>query len=541
MSTSVTVANASYTVPAIGDTNWGNNVSNLLIALSTSSKVLQTNTTTFTLLSGDVDFGATYGLKSGYFKSRSSNISSTGVVRLANTESVGWRNAANGADVLLKVNASDRLEYNAVAIPTISSTDTLTNKTISGASNTLSNIAYSSLSLTGTIVNADISASAAIAYSKLNLATSIVNADISGSAAIAYSKLNLSGAILNADINASAAIAYSKLAALTASRVLVSDGSGVVSASSVTSTTLGYLDVSSSLTTLLAAKAPLASPALTGSPTITNNQAAISYVDITNSTNGGGSVIRQIVRNIANTSTTSCDIAKLTGGAWAFNNNDTHANNYTSFGIGGAEIFRINSVGMAIGTTPTGTAKLSLHGALRFTNNVSASDIYTGIGAVAADTVGIATGGTERMRISSTGNVTFSDIHNNASPPTNTTQTISSGTYTPTLTSVANVDGTTSGVCNWSRIGNVVTVSGNITVNPTAATTATHVGISLPIASAMTLNSDLNGVGNGYIGSVAGGSGVVVCDTTNDRAQLQYNSVGTGDHSVGFCFQYLVK
>lgn len=40
-----------------------------------------------------------------------------------------------------------------------------------------------------TIVNGDVSASAAIAYSKLNLATSIVNADINGSAAIAGSKI----------------------------------------------------------------------------------------------------------------------------------------------------------------------------------------------------------------------------------------------------------------------------------------------------------------------------------------------------------------
>lgn len=69
----------------------------------------------------------------------------------------------------------------------------------------------------------------------------IVNADISGSAAIAYSKLSLTNSIVNADINSSAAIAYSKLAALTANRALQSDGSGFVSASSVTSTELGYV------------------------------------------------------------------------------------------------------------------------------------------------------------------------------------------------------------------------------------------------------------------------------------------------------------
>lgn len=49
------------------------------------------------------------------------------------------------------------------------------------------------------------------------------------------------GAIVDADINASAAIALSKLATVTASRALVSDSSGVISTSSVTTTELGYL------------------------------------------------------------------------------------------------------------------------------------------------------------------------------------------------------------------------------------------------------------------------------------------------------------
>lgn len=102
-------------------------------------------------------------------------------------------------------------------------------------------IAYSKLALSGSIVNADINASAAIAYSKLNLASSIVNADVAAGAAIAYSKLNLASSIVNADIAAGAAIALSKLASLTASRVLVSDGSGVISVASATSANLGTL------------------------------------------------------------------------------------------------------------------------------------------------------------------------------------------------------------------------------------------------------------------------------------------------------------
>ena len=63
-------------------------------------------------------------------------------------------------------------------------------------------------------------------------------------------------AVTNAKIVASAGITLSKLAAVTASRALVSDGSGFVSASSVTATELGYVSgVTSSIQTQLNTKA----------------------------------------------------------------------------------------------------------------------------------------------------------------------------------------------------------------------------------------------------------------------------------------------
>jgi len=144
MSTTVTVAGVSRTVPATGDSGWGTNVSNLLIDLATSSKVLQTASTTFTLTAGDIDYGATYGLKSTYYKSRATNPSSAGSIRLGNTESIGWRNAANSTDLLLTSSASDRLTYGGVNVPTISSTDTLTNKTLTSP-------VISTISNTGTL------------------------------------------------------------------------------------------------------------------------------------------------------------------------------------------------------------------------------------------------------------------------------------------------------------------------------------------------------------------------------------------------------
>jgi hypothetical protein len=69
--------------------------------------------------------------------------------------------------------------------------------------------------------------------------------------------------IKNADIKSSAAISVSKLAALTASRALESDGSGVIAVSSVTSTELGYVSgVTSAIQTQIGNKQSL-DPTLT--------------------------------------------------------------------------------------------------------------------------------------------------------------------------------------------------------------------------------------------------------------------------------------
>lgn len=139
-------------------------------------------------------------------------------------------------------------------------------------------IPYSGLTLTGSIVNADIASGAAITYSKLALTGSILNADLAGSitypkliltgsivgadisvsAAIPYSKLSLTGSIVGADIASGAAIALNKLVAITPSVALVSDSSGFVSPSAVTATELGYVSgVTSAIQTQFSGKQPL--------------------------------------------------------------------------------------------------------------------------------------------------------------------------------------------------------------------------------------------------------------------------------------------
>jgi hypothetical protein len=82
---------------------------------------------------------------------------------------------------------------------------------------------------TASVTNAMLAGS--IAYSKLSLSNSIVNADIASAAAIAYSKLSLSNSIVNADIAAAAAIVDTKLATISTA--------GKVSGSAITSGTIG--------------------------------------------------------------------------------------------------------------------------------------------------------------------------------------------------------------------------------------------------------------------------------------------------------------
>lgn len=176
MATSVTMGGVSYSIPASSEIAWGNQVSGYLIAVAANT--LQKSGGSFAL-TADINFGSNFGLTSKYLKSISSNIAQSGVMRLANTDKIGFRNNANSADLSFGVSTSDRLQFEGVNVPTVSSADTFSNKTIAAGSNTITGL-----------TNSSIASGAAIAYSKLSLTGSIINADISASAAIAGSKIN---------------------------------------------------------------------------------------------------------------------------------------------------------------------------------------------------------------------------------------------------------------------------------------------------------------------------------------------------------------
>jgi hypothetical protein len=254
VATNVSLNGTTYAIPETGNGNWGSAVSAYLIALSTG--VLAKTGGSFTL-TADVDFGATYGLKATKFASRNTP-ATTGVFRAGNNEALAWRNAANSADLALKVNASNVLEFNGNPLVTLAlGTANHVLKMNSGAT------AYE----WGLLANANVDASAAIARSKLAAGTAshvVVNdgsGNFSSEATLAKSRggtgadnssvtfpttgtvvtrdatetltnktidadSNTLSNIANAAIKAGAAIARSKLGTGTASHVVVNDGSG---------------------------------------------------------------------------------------------------------------------------------------------------------------------------------------------------------------------------------------------------------------------------------------------------------------------------
>lgn len=120
-----------------------------------------------------------------------------------------------------------------------------------------------------------------------------------------------------------------------------------------------------------------------------------------------------------------------------------------------------------------------------------------------------------------------------------TTTALDSGTYAPTFTNVANLDSTPTGSnAQYLRVGNIVTVSGNIIIDPTTTATVTQAGISLPIASNFNAVSQCAGVATAH--AISGQSGVIRGDATNDRAELIWTAVDTTSQTMYYHFTYQV-
>ena len=117
-----------------------------------------------------------------------------------------------------------------------------------------------------------------------------------------------------------------------------------------------------------------------------------------------------------------------------------------------------------------------------------------------------------------------------------------SGTYTPTFSNYLNCASTSiSGVWSYIRVGDIVTVSGQLSVTPTSGSVLTSFYITLPIASALSSLYQASGhvnarnSGGRVVGDVTG-------DSSGDRAWASYLQVANTnlmDVVVSFMYQVI--
>lgn len=121
-----------------------------------------------------------------------------------------------------------------------------------------------------------------------------------------------------------------------------------------------------------------------------------------------------------------------------------------------------------------------------------------------------------------------------------TATAVESGTYTPTFTGVANITSISAAtVCQYIRVGNVVTVSGFIQLTHTTNSAQTSVRISLPIAS------NFGGV-NECAGTATERSweynpAALSADVVNDAAIMEFRPTGSAGSTTDYMFTFTYR
>jgi len=117
-----------------------------------------------------------------------------------------------------------------------------------------------------------------------------------------------------------------------------------------------------------------------------------------------------------------------------------------------------------------------------------------------------------------------------------------SGTYVPTLSNATNITSSSAHTCTYTRVGDVVTVYGNLDFDVNANSTTTTINLSLPIPSNFTHTDDLSGLGawTNLNNSVVL---TIMADTSNDNALLNITSFlySLGSENHRFTFSYIIK
>jgi len=113
------------------------------------------------------------------------------------------------------------------------------------------------------------------------------------------------------------------------------------------------------------------------------------------------------------------------------------------------------------------------------------------------------------------------------------------GTYTPSLTNTTNVaSSSVNGDVLYLKVGDVVQVSGKITIQATAADTDTYLSMTLPIATNLTVTYALNGIGACVQAGELGESVAITGETTSEEAEFRLRPSVTASNAYVFNFTY---
>ena len=117
---------------------------------------------------------------------------------------------------------------------------------------------------------------------------------------------------------------------------------------------------------------------------------------------------------------------------------------------------------------------------------------------------------------------------------------VTSGTYTPTAANTANITSITPAVCQYMRIGNVVTVSGVVSVGATAAGTFAYT-LTLPVSSTFSGQTQCSGLtGQPLVAGYSAGRIVADTITTNTQALVQATAGDNTARGWSIIFTYLI-
>jgi hypothetical protein len=113
------------------------------------------------------------------------------------------------------------------------------------------------------------------------------------------------------------------------------------------------------------------------------------------------------------------------------------------------------------------------------------------------------------------------------------------GVYLPVDSAGSNIDGVTPDTAFYSRVGNVVTVSGVVEIDPTTTLTPTFFYMNLPIFQSTT---STNRAGGTFAAYIVNESGAIVTDGTTPTSVLfQFNPTATGANIFSYTYSYRIQ